>query len=109
MANLLAINSSAAREDSTSRVLVEEAVARRMEVNPGVVVVRRDLCADPIPHLAADRLARGVPKPRRSSPPGYRTIRRQEWRKSSNPRQAVSSSVNYVSVPARLSSDGFQI
>ncbi|SEF10349.1 FMN-dependent NADH-azoreductase [Rhizobiales bacterium GAS191] len=64
MANLLVINSSAAREDSISRVLVHEAVLRLMKANPGAVVVRRDFGGDPIPHLAADSLAggRGVPK-----------------------------------------------
>jgi FMN-dependent NADH-azoreductase len=64
MANLLVINSSSEREGSISRVLVEEAVARLTEANPDAVVVRRDLGASPVPHLAADRLAgvRGVPK-----------------------------------------------
>lgn len=63
MKNLLVINSSAAREDSVSRVLVEEAAARLLQANPAAIVVRRDLGVDPVPHLAVDTLAgvRGTP------------------------------------------------
>ena len=63
MKNLLVINSSAAREDSVSRVLVEEAAARLVQANPAAPVVRRDLGVDPVPHLAVDTLAgvRGTP------------------------------------------------
>jgi FMN-dependent NADH-azoreductase len=63
MANLLVINSSSARENSISRILVEETVARLTEASPEAVVVRRDLGVGPVPHLSADRLAgvRGVP------------------------------------------------
>ena len=63
MQSLLVINSSAAREGSVSRTLVEEAVARLLETNPFAKVVRRDLGANPVPHLSVDTLAgvRGVP------------------------------------------------
>src|SRR6185295_7773522 len=63
MKSLLVINSSAAREGSVSRTLVEEAVARLLETNPFAKVVRRDLGANPVPHLSVDTLAgvRGVP------------------------------------------------
>jgi len=63
MNNLLVINSSAAREDSVSRVLVEEAAARLVQANPATTVVRRDLGVNPVPHLAVDTLAgvRGTP------------------------------------------------
>jgi FMN-dependent NADH-azoreductase len=63
MQSLLVINSSAAREGSVSRTLVEEAVARLLENNPLASVVRRDLGANPVPHLSVDTLAgvRGVP------------------------------------------------
>jgi FMN-dependent NADH-azoreductase len=63
MQSLLVINSSAAREGSVSRTLVEEAVARLLENNPLAKVVRRDLGANPVPHLSVDTLAgvRGVP------------------------------------------------
>jgi len=63
MQSLLVINSSAAREGSVSRTLVEEAVARLLEANPFSRVVRRDLGANPVPHLSVDTLAgvRGVP------------------------------------------------
>ena len=63
MNSLLVINSSAAREGSVSRTLVEETVARLLEASPLATVVRRDLGAAPIPHLAVETLAgvRGVP------------------------------------------------
>src|SRR4029079_9176723 len=63
MQSLLVIKSSAAREGSVSRTLVEEAVARLLEANPFAKVVRRDLGANPVPHLSVDTLAgvRGVP------------------------------------------------
>ena len=63
MKSLLVINSSAAREGSVSRTLVEEAVARLLEANPYAEVVRRDLGASPIPHLTIDTLSgvRGQP------------------------------------------------
>jgi FMN-dependent NADH-azoreductase len=63
MQSLLVINSSAAREGSVSRTLVEDAVARLLETNPFAKVVRRDLGAHPVPHLSVDTLAgvRGVP------------------------------------------------
>ena len=66
MQSLLVINSSAAREGSVSRTLVEEAVARLLETNPFAKVVRRDLGANPVPHLSVDTLAgvRGVPATR---------------------------------------------
>jgi FMN-dependent NADH-azoreductase len=63
MKSLLVINSSAAREGSVSRLLVEETVARLLEANPYAPVVRRDLGDTPVPHLTVDTLAgvRGVP------------------------------------------------
>jgi FMN-dependent NADH-azoreductase len=63
MKSLLVINSSAAREGSVSRLLVEETVARLLETNPYAQVVRRDLGDTPVPHLTVHTLAavRGVP------------------------------------------------
>jgi len=63
MKSLLVINSSAAREESVSRVLVEAAAARLLEANPDATVTRRDLGANPVPHLAVHTLAgvRGTP------------------------------------------------
>ena len=63
MKSLLVINSSAAREGSVSRLLVEESVARLLEASPYAQVVRRDLGDTPVPHLTIDTLAgvRGVP------------------------------------------------
>ncbi len=63
MESLLVINSSAAREGSVSRTLVEETVARLLETNSFARVVHRDLGTSPVPHLTVDTLAgvRGVP------------------------------------------------
>jgi len=62
MKSLLVINSSAAREGSVSRTLVEETVARLLEDNPFAQVVRRDLGEAPVPHLSTATLAgvRGI-------------------------------------------------
>jgi FMN-dependent NADH-azoreductase len=63
MNNLLVINSSAAREGSVSRELVEFAVDRLLENAPQARVVRRDLGANPVPHLDVATLngVRGTP------------------------------------------------
>ncbi|MES1263445.1 MAG: FMN-dependent NADH-azoreductase [Peristeroidobacter soli] len=63
MKSLLVINSSAAREGSVSRTLVEDAVASLLEANPTAKVVRRDLGTKPVPHLTVDTLngVRGTP------------------------------------------------
>ena len=63
MKSLLVINSSAAREGSVSRTLVEDAVARLLETHPYAKVVRRDVGTDPVPHLTVDTLngVRGTP------------------------------------------------
>jgi FMN-dependent NADH-azoreductase len=63
MKSVLVINSSAAREGSVSRTLVEETVARLLEANPFADVVRRDLGEHPVPHLTTDTLngVRGTP------------------------------------------------
>jgi FMN-dependent NADH-azoreductase len=63
MKSLLVINSSAAREGSVSRTLVEETLAKLLEDSPYAEVVRRDLGAQPVPHLTVETLAgvRGTP------------------------------------------------
>jgi FMN-dependent NADH-azoreductase len=63
MKSLLVINSSAAREGSVSRTLVEDAVATLLEANPTAKVVRKDLGTDPVPHLTVNSLngVRGTP------------------------------------------------
>jgi FMN-dependent NADH-azoreductase len=64
MKSLLVINSSAAREGSVSRTLVEDAVAHLTEMNPFAEVVRRDLGENPVPHLTTHTLngVRGTPQ-----------------------------------------------
>ncbi len=63
MKSLLVINSSAAREGSVSRTLVEDTVARLQAAHSLAKVVRRDLGEQPVPHLTTDTLAgvRGTP------------------------------------------------
>jgi FMN-dependent NADH-azoreductase len=63
MKSVLVINSSAAREGSVSRTLVEETVVRLLEANPFTAVVRRDLGEHPVPHLTTATLngVRGMP------------------------------------------------
>jgi FMN-dependent NADH-azoreductase len=61
--SLLVINSSAAREGSVSRELVEFAVDRLTQESPEATVIRRDLGASPVPHLEVATLngVRGTP------------------------------------------------
>ncbi len=63
MTTLLVLNSSASGEASVSRLLVEEAVAKLLARDPQASVIRRDLGADPVPHLTADAIVgiRGEP------------------------------------------------
>lgn len=63
MKSLLVINSSAAREGSVSRELVEFTVDRLLQADPLARVVRRDLGESPVPHLTTDTLngVRGTP------------------------------------------------
>jgi len=63
MSNILVIHSSASAEGAVSRLLVEETVDRLLIANPAATVVRRDLGADPVPHLTTATLAgvRGEP------------------------------------------------
>jgi FMN-dependent NADH-azoreductase len=63
MSNILVLNSSVLGHGSVSRALVEEAVARLSDVDPGAAIVHRDLGAAPVPHLTAATVAgvRGEP------------------------------------------------
>jgi FMN-dependent NADH-azoreductase len=63
MSNILVLNSSVLGHGSVSRALVEEAVARLSDVDPGATIVHRDLGAAPVPHLTAATVAgvRGEP------------------------------------------------
>jgi FMN-dependent NADH-azoreductase len=63
MSNILVLNSSVLGHASVSRVLVEEAVARLADIDPGATIVHRDLGAAPIPHLTTATVAgvRGEP------------------------------------------------
>jgi len=54
MGGILVINSSAAREGSVSRALVEDAVQPLLEASPDAVVTRRDLGDGHIQHLTPE-------------------------------------------------------
>jgi len=62
MANILVLNSSVLGEGSASRMLVDEAVKRLLQANPGATAIHRDLGSEPIPHLTTSTVAgvRGV-------------------------------------------------
>jgi hypothetical protein len=53
MAHILVTNSTSAQEDSISRRLLDEAVARITEACPDRVMACRDFGANPILHLPA--------------------------------------------------------
>ncbi len=57
MSHLLVINSSAAGAASVSKQLIDETVARLRAADPALVVVERDLGANPMPHLTTDSTA----------------------------------------------------
>jgi FMN-dependent NADH-azoreductase len=63
VSQVLVVNSSVSRENSVSRLLVEDAVARLSELDPTIRVTRRDLADGPVPHLTSDSVSgvRGVP------------------------------------------------
>ena len=56
MSNILVINSSAAGNDSVSRVLVADAVGKLLAASPYARVTHRDLGENPPPHLIAQTL-----------------------------------------------------
>ena len=57
MSHLLVINSSAAGAASVSKQLIDETIARLRAADPALVVVERDLGANPVPHLTTDSTA----------------------------------------------------
>jgi FMN-dependent NADH-azoreductase len=57
MSNILVLNSSVLGHASVSRVLVEEAVTRLTNIDPGATIVHRDLGAASIPHLTPATVA----------------------------------------------------
>lgn len=63
MANILVLNSSVLGDGSVSKILVEEAIHRILEANPGATVQNRDLGASPAPHLVTANIKgiRGIP------------------------------------------------
>lgn len=64
MNHILVINSSLSGEASVSRILVEDAVRRLLEVNPDAAITYRDLGDAHIPHLTSATVAgvRAVPR-----------------------------------------------
>ena len=69
--NILQISSSLFAGQGQSSQLAEQFVATLRRANPGAQVVRRDLAADPVPHLTAERF-QGF-----GLPAGERTLEQQ--------------------------------
>jgi FMN-dependent NADH-azoreductase len=61
--NLLHIDSSISGEGSASRQISAAVTAALARANPGLQIVRRDLDAEPIPHLDSKRLSSVRPSP----------------------------------------------
>jgi len=57
MTNLLAIDSSITGASSVSRTLVDHFVSEYAQHNPDAAIVRRDVGAEPIPHLLPETMA----------------------------------------------------
>jgi len=66
--NLLLIKSSLFGNDGVSSRLADELVAARMARHPDLQVTVRDLAADPVPHLDADRFHAFLAKPQERTP-----------------------------------------
>jgi FMN-dependent NADH-azoreductase len=64
MATILVLESSLSGEASVSRLLIEKTVVQLRRTHPDAKIVRRDLAADPIPHLAPDTVAGVRAEPR---------------------------------------------
>ena len=54
MSNVLIVTSSALGASSASTRIADEYEARLRAAHPGVAIIRRDVGADPVPHLTAD-------------------------------------------------------
>ena len=61
--NLLHIDSSISGDGSASRQITAATTAALARANPGLTIVRRDLDAEPIPHLDSRRLSSVRPSP----------------------------------------------
>ena len=57
MENILVLNSSVNREESVSRILIDEALTQLLDADAKAAVIHRDLGANPVPHLTTDNLA----------------------------------------------------
>lgn len=55
MKNILVITASIFGQDGQSSLLVDKTLASLKAQHPAATVTRRDLAADPVPHLSADR------------------------------------------------------
>jgi FMN-dependent NADH-azoreductase len=68
MNTLLQINASLFSNGGQSSRLADEFVGAWREANPDGQVVRRDLAADPVPHLTAERFGAFLAKPEERTP-----------------------------------------
>ncbi len=63
MKTILQINSSLFSGEGQSSRLADEFVTRRRAADPGTQLIKRDLAADPIPHLDGERFQAFLSKP----------------------------------------------
>ena len=68
MTTILQINNSLFGDSGQSSRLADQFVARRRESEPGVRVMRRDLAAEPVDHLSAERFSTALTAPEERTP-----------------------------------------
>lgn len=73
MTHVLQLNSSIFSDDGQSSRLADAYVARLRRQDPATEVCRRDLAADPVPHLTAERFT-ALAAPEAERTPGQRAI-----------------------------------
>lgn len=66
--NILQLNTSLFGEEGQSSRFADEFVSELARTHPGARVTRRDLAADPIPHLTAARFRAGLVPPAQRTP-----------------------------------------
>ncbi|XOZ32423.1 FMN-dependent NADH-azoreductase [Halomonadaceae bacterium KBTZ08] len=68
MTTILQLNNSVFGDNGQSSQLADEFVAKRREAEPGVRVIRRDLAAEPVDHLTAERFSAALTAPEERTP-----------------------------------------
>ncbi|TDT43938.1 FMN-dependent NADH-azoreductase [Halospina denitrificans] len=68
MTTILQLNNSVFGDNGQSSQLADEFVAKRLEAEPNVRVIRRDLAAEPVDHLNGERFKAALTSPEERSP-----------------------------------------